>query len=111
MILYPDDLHFVEIDHRDDSLDGTGIAIVSGAGAKPASGEGQTRSLLIFNAEVAGRPRIDHDQIYICDPAFLQCSSKLLALFHGDFTLVELVERYSGLDAGNMGPGLYGPFL
>ncbi len=106
MVLYPNNLHLVEIDYWDYTFDGAGVPIVGRAGAKPAAGEGQTHPLLLFDPEVAGGPWINHYEIGVLDPSFLDGGPKFGALLYGALALVELVHCYPRLHPGNMLVGL-----
>jgi hypothetical protein len=82
MVFYSNDLHLVEVDHRDHTFDGASIPVVGRARAKPTAGKGQTNPLFLFDAEVAGRPWINHYQIGVLDPSLLESSPKLGAFLY-----------------------------
>ncbi len=69
IVVDPDDLHLLDVDHRVEALDRVGIEIVVGARLDPAEGMAEVQALLALDPEIAGRPRVDADQLHVRDAA------------------------------------------
>ena len=102
------DFHLVEVYHGDDPLDGTGVAVVVGAGAEPAEGIGQPHPLFALDPVIPRRPRVHHHQVNVGNAALRQGLLERRIFLYGLLTFVEFVQHDLGLDAGDVLPRLHG---
>ena len=65
VIVDPHHFHFVQVHQGAESLDGTRVAIVGGAGPEEVPGEGQAPALLLGEPVIARGPGVYHDQVRV----------------------------------------------
>ena len=104
VILDVDDLHLVEIDDGEEVGHRAGVAVVGGMAPHPGQRADQAAPLLAREAEVPGRPRVDHGEAEIGDAALAHGLLPARIGAHRGLALEELVEDDRRLDAGHGRP-------
>ncbi len=102
MVLYPDDLHLVEVDDGNEVVHGMRVGVVVALDVDPGERAGQTTSLLV--AVAPRRPRVHEHAVHVLDASLVQGLLKLGTLLAGRLALVELLEHYGRLDVRDLRP-------
>ena len=105
VVVNPHNFHLVQVHQGAQSLDGTGVAVVGGAGAQEIAGQRQPAALLVRVAVVARRPGINHDQVRIGNAPFPESGLEVGIGLDRGLALEELVEHYPGLHSRHVLPG------
>ena len=103
--------HAVQVDDGGDTLDGTGVAVIGGAGAQEAPGQDQAAPFLVGISVIPGGPGIDHYQAGVGDSPLGYGSQEFRIGPDHRFTLEEFVEHHPGLHARYVFPRDHPPLV
>ena len=105
VVLDAHDLVAVEVDDGDDAFDGMGVAVVVGEHANPGEDAREAAAAVLFKAEVAVGPRVEHGELDVGDVAAGEGGDVVGVLLDGGDGVYQLGDGHAGLGTGDHVPG------